>query len=269
MFPPPCTTHLQMAQWSVYTRSSKWRSRHRAGIFIRSTACFLPPLPGIQTVFKQDSNHGYSEFVYGTPLCLPGDFFKVLEISAFHCILQWATNNAFFTALRTMVKFCDYHLTDVEERLIQNRFLVDLLERKLSNQLCQNPRVTLHEALTHNCQHEDADNERKACDSADSLPLAIDATRLCKRKPAPADKPTQLCPFCGHAPHPCADCPARGLVVIPKISGGYRLCVDLTRLNKVVLRERHVLPTVEQCLGVRRLLGLVNHIKHFNPTFWK
>lgn len=43
MFPPPCTTHLQMAQWSVYTRSSKWRSRHRAGIFIRSTACFLPP----------------------------------------------------------------------------------------------------------------------------------------------------------------------------------------------------------------------------------
>ena len=26
--------------------------------------------------------------------------------------------------------------------------------------------------------------------------------------------------------------------------------MDLTRLNKVILRERHVLPTVEQCLGL-------------------
>lgn len=45
-----------------------------------------------------------------------------------------------------------------------------------------------------------------------------------------------------------------GLVVVPNVSGGYRLYVDLTRLNKVILRECYVLPTVEQCLG---LLGEV------------
>lgn len=45
-----------------------------------------------------------------------------------------------------------------------------------------------------------------------------------------------------------------GLVVVPNVSGGYRLCVDLTHLNKVILRECYVLPMVEQCLG---LLGKV------------
>lgn len=49
------------------------------------------------------------------------------------------------------------------------------------------------------------------------------------------DKPT---PWCA------------GLVAVPKASGGYRICVDLTRLNEVVLRERHILPTVEQVLGL-------------------
>ncbi|KAM7287647.1 reverse transcriptase domain-containing protein [Ixodes scapularis] len=32
-------------------------------------------------------------------------------------------------------------------------------------------------------------------------------------------------------------------------SGGYRICVDLTRLNQVVQRERHVLPSVKHILG--------------------
>lgn len=35
-----------------------------------------------------------------------------------------------------------------------------------------------------------------------------------------------------------------GLVVVPKVTGNYRLCVDLTRLHQVVLRERHILLTV-------------------------
>nr|XP_037273151.1 uncharacterized protein LOC119165061 [Rhipicephalus microplus] len=43
-----------------------------------------------------------------------------------------------------------------------------------------------------------------------------------------------------------------GLVVVRKADGSYRLCVDLTQLNKVVLRERHILPTVEQVLGLLR-----------------
>uniref|UniRef100_A0A4D5RCR6 RNA-directed DNA polymerase n=1 Tax=Ixodes scapularis TaxID=6945 RepID=A0A4D5RCR6_IXOSC len=41
-----------------------------------------------------------------------------------------------------------------------------------------------------------------------------------------------------------------GLVVVPKATGGHRLCVDLTKLNRVVLRERHILPTVDQVLGL-------------------
>ncbi|KAM7299914.1 hypothetical protein ISCGN_020478 [Ixodes scapularis] len=41
-----------------------------------------------------------------------------------------------------------------------------------------------------------------------------------------------------------------GIVVVPKASGGHRLCVDLRKLNKVVLRERHMLPTVDQVLGL-------------------
>ena len=44
-----------------------------------------------------------------------------------------------------------------------------------------------------------------------------------------------------------------GIVVVPKSNGKIRLCVDLTHLNKWVLRERHILPAVEQ--GRECLLG--------------
>lgn len=40
-----------------------------------------------------------------------------------------------------------------------------------------------------------------------------------------------------------------GIMAVRKVPGGYRLCVDLTKLNEEVLRERHVLPTVEWVLG--------------------
>lgn len=40
--------------------------------------------------------------------------------------------------------------------------------------------------------------------------------------------------------------------MVLKSAGGYQLCVDLTKLNKVVLRERHILPTVDQVLGLLR-----------------
>lgn len=49
-------------------------------------------------------------------------------------------------------------------------------------------------------------------------------------------------------PNPTPWC--AGMVVVPKPFGAYRICVDLTRLNKVVLRERHILPTVDQVLGL-------------------
>ena len=40
-----------------------------------------------------------------------------------------------------------------------------------------------------------------------------------------------------------------GMVVVPKANGKFRICVDLTKLNKSVYRERHVLPSVEQTLA--------------------
>ena len=40
-----------------------------------------------------------------------------------------------------------------------------------------------------------------------------------------------------------------GMVVVPKPSGAVRICVDLTKLNESVCRERHLLPSVEQTLA--------------------
>ena len=51
---------------------------------------------------------------------------------------------------------------------------------------------------------------------------------------AKVDKPTEWC---------------AGMVVVPKADGRVRICVDLTRLNESVCRERHVLPAVDQTLA--------------------
>lgn len=40
-----------------------------------------------------------------------------------------------------------------------------------------------------------------------------------------------------------------GMVVVPKQNGHVRICVDLTKLNESVCRERHILPSVEQTLA--------------------
>ena len=39
------------------------------------------------------------------------------------------------------------------------------------------------------------------------------------------------------------------MVVVPKWNGKVRICVDLTKLNESVKRERHILPSVEQTLA--------------------
>ena len=40
-----------------------------------------------------------------------------------------------------------------------------------------------------------------------------------------------------------------GMVVVPKTNGRVRICVDLTKLNESVYRERHILPAVDQTLA--------------------
>ena len=59
-----------------------------------------------------------------------------------------------------------------------------------------------------------------------------------------------------------------GLVVVPKQSGKVRICVDLTKLNENVCRERHPLPAVEQVLA--QLSGAtVFSILDANSGFWQ
>ena len=59
-----------------------------------------------------------------------------------------------------------------------------------------------------------------------------------------------------------------GMVVVPKGDGKVRICVDLTRLNKNVRRERHPLPAVEQSLA--QLAGAsVFSTLDANSGFWQ
>ena len=59
-----------------------------------------------------------------------------------------------------------------------------------------------------------------------------------------------------------------GMVVVPKPSGKVRICVDLTKLNANVCRERHVLPSVETTLAQ---LGGAKHFAKLdaNSGFWQ
>ena len=59
-----------------------------------------------------------------------------------------------------------------------------------------------------------------------------------------------------------------GMVVVPKPNGKVRICVDLTKLNDSVRRERHILPSVEQTLAQ------IEGAKHFskldaNSGYWQ
>ena len=58
------------------------------------------------------------------------------------------------------------------------------------------------------------------------------------------------------------------MVVVPKPNGTVRICVDLTKLNESVQRERLILPSVEQTLAQ------INGAKYFskldaNSGFWQ
>lgn len=70
----------------------------------------------------------------------------------------------------------------------------------------------------------------------------------------PIDSPTDWC---------------SSIAVVPKPSGDYCICVDLTRLNKVVLRERYILPSVEpilSCLSQARFFSKLNATASFHQV---
>ena len=59
-----------------------------------------------------------------------------------------------------------------------------------------------------------------------------------------------------------------GMVVVPKPGGRVRICVDLSRLNESVYRERHPLPAIEQTLA--QLAGARVFTKlDANSGFWQ
>ena len=59
-----------------------------------------------------------------------------------------------------------------------------------------------------------------------------------------------------------------GIVVVPKPNDKVRICVDLTKLNKSVKRERHILPSVEQTLAQ---IGTAKYFTKFdaNSGYWQ
>ena len=48
------------------------------------------------------------------------------------------------------------------------------------------------------------------------------------------------------------------IVVVPKKTNDFRVCVDLTKLNETVRRERHVLPAIYQ------MLAMIKDVKVFS-----
>ena len=59
-----------------------------------------------------------------------------------------------------------------------------------------------------------------------------------------------------------------GLVVVPKPNGKVRLCVDLTKLDQSVQRERHPLPSVDQVLGQLAGANILSKLDA-NSGFWQ
>ena len=59
-----------------------------------------------------------------------------------------------------------------------------------------------------------------------------------------------------------------GMVVVPKASGKVRICVDLTKLNESVRRERHPLPAVDQTLAQLAGAKLFSKLDA-NSGFWQ
>ena len=59
-----------------------------------------------------------------------------------------------------------------------------------------------------------------------------------------------------------------GIVAVPKPNGKIRICVDLTKLNESVCRERHILPSVNHTLA--QLSGATVFSKlDANSGFWQ
>nr|XP_037270156.1 uncharacterized protein LOC119161741 [Rhipicephalus microplus] len=155
---------------------------------------------------------------------------ELYESSRFHRRVQLPDESvdAYYAELCRMVKRCNYPSAEVEQRLVRDRFVVGLRDSGLSDQLCRNAKLTLKEAWMQARQSEDADKEKTLPQNCaeHSRELFLDAVRDKKfaslrrnynKRPSPprrAERSCQpsTCEFCGRAPHPRSNCPARNSV---------------------------------------------------------
>nr|XP_037280020.1 uncharacterized protein LOC119172989 [Rhipicephalus microplus] len=168
---------------------------------------------------------------------------EVHESSRFHKRMQAVGESvdAFFTALRNLVKKCNYASREIDDRLVRDRFIVGLLDSRLTDQLCRNPKLTLDKALIQARQYEDAENEKLRRQGTGLAPDALNVDAVANNQYRTADasacdaarsksnvcRPPEYraglklaCDFCGHAPHPRSECPARGCPLQFKVDTG-------------------------------------------------
>ena len=70
---------------------------------------------------------------------------------------------------------------------------------------------------------------------------------------SPVNEPTEWC---------------SGMVVVPKPNGSVRICVDLMKLNENAMRQRHIMPSVEQTLAQLNEAKLFSKLDA-NFGFWQ
>lgn len=113
---------------------------------------------------------------------------EVYESSRFHKRTQAVGESvdAFFTALRNLVKKCNYASREIDDRLVRDRFIVGLLDSRLTDQLCRNPKLTLDEAPR---QYEDAENEKLRRQGTGLTPDALNVDAVANNQYRMADAP--------------------------------------------------------------------------------
>ncbi|XP_077547331.1 uncharacterized protein LOC144159615 isoform X3 [Haemaphysalis longicornis] len=154
---------------------------------------------------------------------------EVYESVRFHRRTQGEgeTVDEFYTALRTLVKKCNYASAEVEERLVRDRFVVGLRDSNLVDKLFRTQKLTLEEARLPARINEDAVKARAAVFQKEPNPAHVIAeAKVQKRFQKPrhgsdsqgssgkrvtksnTSDATTSCRYCGRPTHPRADCPA-------------------------------------------------------------
>lgn len=138
----------------------------------------------------------------------------------------------FVTALRELVKKCNYASKDVEDRLVRDRFVVGLRDSSLSDKVCRCTKLTLEDAVLQARIHGDA--LRASADAFNGTgqfstenSASLSEAKFGQRRqfhPRASQKgakskssgkcdttlqPKPSCRYCGRPTHPRLECPAR------------------------------------------------------------